>query len=79
MVHTLFEFLFLFYLPKATIKLHFFKHIYCDGILLQKCLNLLGVSCQRQSFDMTSVAPKVFEYCLLKKQRFILLVAKRNI
>ncbi len=23
MVHTLFEFLFLFYLPKATIKLHF--------------------------------------------------------
>ncbi len=77
MVHTLFEFLFLFYLP-ATIKLHFFKHIYCDGILLQKCLNLLGVSCQRQTLTMTSVAPKVFEYCLLK-QRFTIIVAKRNI
>ncbi|VUS60307.1 UDP-Gal:alpha-D-GlcNAc-diphosphoundecaprenol beta-1,4-galactosyltransferase [Klebsiella spallanzanii] len=47
----------------------FFKNIYCDGVLLQKSLNLIGVKCSRQSFDMTSIAPELFTYASLNNKR----------
>ncbi|MEK0248786.1 WecB/TagA/CpsF family glycosyltransferase [Raoultella sp. BAC10a-01-01] len=36
--------------------------IYCDGILMQKLVSLAGIKTQRISFDMTSLAPIVFEH-----------------
>ncbi|MDO5978839.1 WecB/TagA/CpsF family glycosyltransferase [Flavivirga spongiicola] len=37
--------------------------ILIDGILLVKVLKFLGIKTQRVSFDMTSLAPKLFEFC----------------
>lgn len=39
-----------------------FDRIYCDGILLVKFLRLVGVKVERRSFDMTSLAPLLFDY-----------------
>lgn len=37
-----------------------FDFIYVDGIFLVKILRLVGIKVNRNSFDMTSLAPKVF-------------------
>ncbi|GGX32199.1 WecB/TagA/CpsF family glycosyltransferase [Aquimarina muelleri] len=37
--------------------------IFVDGILLVKILKLIGVKTHRISFDMTSLAPKLFKFC----------------
>ncbi|QIT27988.1 WecB/TagA/CpsF family glycosyltransferase [Raoultella terrigena] len=39
-----------------------FDKIYCDGILFQKMVGLIGIKTKRISFDMTSLAPEVFGY-----------------
>ncbi|HAT1645604.1 TPA: WecB/TagA/CpsF family glycosyltransferase [Raoultella planticola] len=39
-----------------------FDKIYCDGILLQKMVGVIGIKTKRISFDMTSLAPEVFRY-----------------
>ena len=45
---------------KHDISLEFFN-IEIDGGLLSLIFNLFGISCTRRSFDMTSLAPKVFQ------------------
>lgn len=44
-----------------------FDRIYCDGILLVKFLRLVGLKVERRSFDMTSLAPLVFEQAIARK------------
>jgi exopolysaccharide biosynthesis WecB/TagA/CpsF family protein len=34
-----------------------------DGIFLVYCLRLIGIRCERRSFDMTSLAPILFKAC----------------
>lgn len=41
-----------------------FQSIHIDGIVLVYLLRLIGVKTDRKSFDMTSLAPKVFEECI---------------
>lgn len=38
-----------------------FYGIYCDGFLLKNLVKLIGIKTERKSFDMTSLAPDVFE------------------
>ncbi|MFD2563569.1 WecB/TagA/CpsF family glycosyltransferase [Aquimarina rubra] len=40
-----------------------FNKVYIDGILLVIWFRLFGIKVKRTSFDMTSLAPKVFEFC----------------
>lgn len=40
-----------------------FDRIYFDGIILVTAMRFMGVRSQRKSFDMTSLAPEVFNYC----------------
>jgi N-acetylglucosaminyldiphosphoundecaprenol N-acetyl-beta-D-mannosaminyltransferase len=44
-----------------------FDVIYADGIMLVVFLRFIGVDVKRLSFDMTSLAPIVFEKCVEKK------------
>lgn len=44
-------------------KLKRFDLIFSDGILLVAALRLIGVKTRRMSFDMTSLAPIVFDIC----------------
>lgn len=41
-----------------------FQTIYIDGIVLVYLLRLIGVKTDRKSFDMTSLAPQVFQNCI---------------
>lgn len=50
-----------------------FDGIYCDGIILKKMFDLVGVPNQRVSFDMTSLAPPFFEYCSKNNLRIALI------
>ncbi|MGU7808287.1 hypothetical protein ACV2Y2_29015, partial [Escherichia coli] len=38
-----------------------FHGINCDGFLLKNLVKLVGIQTKRKSFDMTSLAPEVFE------------------
>lgn len=38
-----------------------FHGIHCDGFLLKNLVKLVGIQTKRKSFDMTSLAPEVFE------------------
>jgi N-acetylglucosaminyldiphosphoundecaprenol N-acetyl-beta-D-mannosaminyltransferase len=40
-----------------------FDRIYIDGIILVKMLKLFGIHTDRKSFDMTSLAPEIFNRC----------------
>lgn len=40
---------------------------YCDGILFAKAMQLTGKKFERVSFDMTSLAPRIFHYAQQKK------------
>ncbi len=53
-------------------------HVLIDGIVLVQFLKLVGLKCQRNSFDMTSVAPKVFAEASAKKLRTFLLGSKQE-
>lgn len=55
----------------------FFSNIYCDGILLQKFLKLANVNTVRQSFDMTSVAPIIFNH-VKKNEKKLLVVGSEE-
>ncbi len=44
-----------------------FDRIFVDGILLVKLFNVFGISTKRKSFDMTSLAPQVFDFCIKNK------------
>ncbi|EPJ5820627.1 WecB/TagA/CpsF family glycosyltransferase [Pluralibacter gergoviae] len=52
---------YLFFRKKANIYKDF-DSIYCDGIILQKLVRTIGVNTQRVSFDMTSLAPVLFDF-----------------
>lgn len=39
-----------------------FDRVYCDGVLLSFILKILGVKVNRVSFDMTSLAPIIFDF-----------------
>lgn len=39
-----------------------FDRIYCDGIFLVNLLRFVGLKIERRSFDMTSLAPLVFDH-----------------
>lgn len=41
-----------------------FDMIFIDGFLLVVLLRIIGIRSKRTSFDMTSLAPKVFERCI---------------
>jgi len=45
-----------------------FDNIYFDGIVLSKLMNAIGARQSRVSFDMTSLAPKVFQHASNEKQ-----------
>ena len=42
-------------------------NIKIDGGILVLILNLFGFNCKRKSFDMTSLAPEVFNYAINKQ------------
>jgi N-acetylglucosaminyldiphosphoundecaprenol N-acetyl-beta-D-mannosaminyltransferase len=52
------------YFRKHAALFNRFDRIYFDGILLVTAMRLIGIRSQRKSFDMTSLAPEVFNYCL---------------
>ncbi len=57
-----------------------FNHIFIDGMLLVKFLNFFSVSdCERKSFDMTSIAPFVFEQAANNKLSVYFIGAKDDI
>lgn len=53
--------------------------VYIDGFLLVKLLNLLGIKCNRKSFDMSSLAPKVFSEASEKKLSVFIIGTKPKI
>ena len=54
---------------KIAKKYQKFNKVYCDGILLQKMVCLIGIETKRISFDMTSLAPDVFRYAEKKMSK----------
>jgi len=56
-------------LRKEKGLLNKFDHIFIDGIVMVILLNIFRISrCKRVSFDMTSLAPLVFDYAQKKKK-----------
>ncbi len=53
-----------------------FDKIYIDGISLVKLFNLFGFKVSRLSFDMTSLAPLVFNKCIEQNQSIYFIGAK---
>ena len=53
-----------------------FDYIHIDGIALSFFLKLIGIKATRRSFDMTSIAPKLFEYCQEKEKSIFFIGAK---
>lgn len=49
-------------------RLYYFDNIYVDGFSAVIVFKLFGYNVKRVSFDMTSLAPKIFDYCILKKK-----------
>ncbi|WP_223549449.1 WecB/TagA/CpsF family glycosyltransferase [Pseudomonas sp. A-B-19] len=45
-----------------------FDEIHCDGIVLCLFLRLIGIHKKRKSFDMTSLAPKIFNLAVLESK-----------
>ncbi len=63
-------------------ELNLFNHfsIRIDGIAMIYVLRLFGIKMKRSSFDMTSMAPKVFNYCIEKeKEVFFIGSSEENI
>lgn len=56
-----------------------FDRIYCDGILLTWVLRVLGKNCHRKSFDMTSLAPVVFQNAVDKNLEVALVGGEEGI
>lgn len=61
---------------KQDILLHF--NIKFDGILLVKLFQLFGFYFQRESFDMTSLAPKVFSKAQKEQKKVFLIGANET-
>jgi len=56
-------------LRKETDLLNKFDHIFIDGIIMVMLLSIFRISrCKRVSFDMTSLAPLVFDFAQKKKK-----------
>ncbi|MCE2613632.1 WecB/TagA/CpsF family glycosyltransferase [Flavobacteriaceae bacterium D16] len=53
---------------KNTTLFRDFDRIYLDGIILVKALRAIGVRAERRSFDMTSIAPEIFQLCVKEKK-----------
>lgn len=53
-----------------------FETIYIDGIVLVYLLRLAGIKTDRKSFDMTSIAPKVFDECISKGKTVYIIGSK---
>lgn len=53
-----------------------FDYIHIDGIALVIFLKLIGIKTIRRSFDMTSIAPLLFEYCQEQKKSIYFIGAK---
>lgn len=53
-----------------------FDQIHVDGISLVWLLRLLGVKVTRNSFDMTSEAPRLFQYCIENNKSVYFIGAK---
>lgn len=56
-----------------------FNEIYCDGIVLCLFLRLVGVRKYRMSFDMTSLAPKIFSYAVERERSIYFVGGKPGI
>lgn len=52
--------------------------IFCDGIMLQKMVSLIGLKPKRVSFDMTSLAPLVFRDAVENNKSIVLIGSDSN-
>ncbi len=59
-------------------KLDVIDNWFVDGQFSVVCLRSLGFNVTRTSFDMTSIAPFVFDYCVRAKKKVALVGAKEN-
>lgn len=55
-----------------------FKYLYVDGIFLVLVLRIIGLRVTRASFDMTSLAPLLFNYCIENNKTIYFLGSKPN-
>ncbi|HHQ6589409.1 MAG: WecB/TagA/CpsF family glycosyltransferase [Pseudomonadota bacterium] len=56
-----------------------FNGIYCDGIVFEKMMRSIKVRTSRVSFDMTSLAPVVFDYAQKNNETVILVGSEEGI
>ncbi|HHF8181887.1 WecB/TagA/CpsF family glycosyltransferase [Klebsiella variicola] len=52
--------------------------IFCDGILFQKMVSLIGLKPKRVSFDMTSLAPLVFKDAIANNKKIAIVGSDAN-
>lgn len=56
-----------------------FDGVFSDGVLLANTIkNLYGVDVSRNSFDMTSIAPRLFEYAIKNNKSVYIVASKDN-
>lgn len=65
-------------LRKSKIRFDKIDSIFIDGIALVLFMRLKGIKCKRNSFDMTSLAPKVFRYCSDSEKKIYFMGAKED-
>ena len=65
-------------LLRKSNDLSYIDKIYVDGILLVKLFSIFGIKVKRRSFDMTSLAPKVFRECIEKNKTIYFIGSKKN-
>jgi N-acetylglucosaminyldiphosphoundecaprenol N-acetyl-beta-D-mannosaminyltransferase len=54
------------------------NNIYIDGFLLIWVFRLFNLKVKRKSFDMTSLAPKVFDECIVMNKKIYFIGSKEN-
>src|SRR5690554_513079 len=65
-------------ISRKFIDINMFRKVYVDGFLAVMVFKLLGFECDRLSFDMTSVAPKVFLWCIQNNKSIAFIGSKEE-
>ncbi len=65
-------------LLRKSNNINYIDTIYIDGYLLVKLFGVIGIKVSRKSFDMTSLAPKVFKECIKKNKTIYFIGSKKN-
>lgn len=65
-------------LLRKTDNLNYIDNIFVDGILLVKLFRMIGINVSRKSFDMTSLAPKVFKECTERSKSVYFIGSKKS-